>query len=134
MDIQSKKIILIIDDEPDTVNYLKALCEDHNYDTACAFNGKQAMSIVQIQKPDLITLDISMPEQSGIKFYRKLKEDEKLANIPVIIISGVTGMGGKPDDLKKFLSTRKQIPPPEAFIEKPVQQDRLLNTIKKLIG
>ncbi len=134
MNNQSKKLILIIDDEHDTVNYLKAFCEDNNYTTNCAFDGKQAMSMVKSQKPDLITLDISMPEQSGIKFYRELKEDKETANIPVIIISGITGMGGKPDDLKKFLSTRKQIPPPEAFIEKPIQQDSLLNTIKKLIG
>ena len=69
------------------------------------------------ERPDLVTLDITMPEKSGVAVYRKLKEDERFKQVPVIIITGVS------DDFKKFISTRSQVPPPEGYISKPVDAD-----------
>ncbi|MFH1742496.1 MAG: response regulator [bacterium] len=128
-----KKLILVVDDEPDAVTYLTTLFQDHGYATQSAKDGNEGMAKIQQKKPDLVTLDISMPEKSGIKLYREIKENPKLADIPVLVITGVTGYGGSPDDFEKFLSSRKHVPPPEGFIGKPFDRDQLLENIKQLL-
>ena len=128
-----KKKVLIVDDESHVVTYLETLLQDNGYETASAFNGKEGMERLKKEKADLICLDITMPEQSGIRFYRDLKEDPQLDSIPVVIVTAVTGLGGDPEPFKKFLSTRKQVPPPEAFFSKPIEQKPFLDTVASLL-
>jgi len=97
-----KKLILVVEDAPDESTYLTALFEDRGYSTVTAVNGNQAMEKIRENKPDLITLDISMPQKSGVKLYRELKGDSGLSDIPVLIITGVTGFGGASKDFKDF--------------------------------
>jgi len=129
-----RKTILVVDDEPNVVAYLETLLQDNGYDTVSAGNGLEGMEKVRGEKPDLITLDISMPEESGIRFYRELKGDPDLAGIPVVIVTGVTGYGGKPEDFQKFISTRKQFPAPDGFIAKPIDRDELLKGVTSLLS
>ena len=129
-----RKKILILDDEPNVVAYLETLLQDNGYDTVSAANGLEGMEKVRSEKPDLITLDISMPEESGIRFYREIKGDPDLAGIPVVIVTGVTGYGYKPEDFQKFISSRKQIPPPDGFIAKPIDRDELLKGVTSLLS
>jgi len=132
-DVTGKKLILVVDDEPDVVTYLTTFFQDHGYETSSASNGHEASASIKANRPDLITLDMSMPEKSGVKFYREIKDDPDLANIPILVITGVTGYGGNPGDFEKFLSTRKQIPPPEGFIAKPFEKTLLLEKVKTLL-
>ncbi len=129
-----RKKILVLDDEPNVVAYLETLLQDNGYDTVSASNGREGMEKARSEKPDLITLDISMPEESGIRFYRDLKEDPELAGIPVVIVTGVTGYGYKPEDFEKFISSRKRIPPPDGFIPKPIERDELLKGVTALLS
>ena len=129
-----KKKILTIDDEPDERLYLVTLLEDNGYATDTAEDGNEGMEKAKAAPPDLITLDISMPEKSGVRFYREIRKDPELAKIPVVIVTGVTGLGGNPEEFQNFLSTRKGTPPPDAFISKPVDREKLLETIKKLLS
>jgi len=131
---QEKQLILVIDDEPDVVTYLRTFFENNGYAIVTATDGNEALTRVKEKKPDLITLDISMPGKSGIKFYREVKGDPDLSNIPVLVITGVTGFGGSSEDFKKFLSSRKQVPPPEGFFGKPLDMDKLLDEVKKLLA
>jgi CheY-like chemotaxis protein len=128
------KKILIVDDEPGLVAYLETLLQDNGYETISATDGKVALEKLHREHPDLVTLDISMPEPSGIRLYRTLKEDSELAKIPVVVVTAVTGYGGDPEAFKKFLSTRKQVPPPEGFIPKPVDREELLKTVANLLA
>ena len=129
-----RKKILVLDDEPNVVAYLETLLQDNGYDTVSAGNGREGMEKARSEKPDLITLDISMPEESGIRFYRELKEDPELAGIPVVIVTGVTGYGYKPEDFEKFISSRKRIPPPDGFVPKPIERDELLKGVTALLS
>lgn len=131
----TKKKILVLDDEPDVVTYLVSLLEDNDYATVSAEDGVEGMEKVKSEKPDLITLDISMPEKSGIRFYREIKADPELKKIPVVVVTGVesTQDGGTGKDFERFLGTRKQVPPPDAFIMKPIEEAELLDTVKKLL-
>ena len=96
--------------------------------------AKQAgLEKLKSERPDLLTLDISMPETSGVRLYRNLRDDPELAKIPVVIVTAVTGKGGDAEAFKKFISTRKQVPPPEGVVAKPIEQQELLSTTKNLL-
>ncbi|MEJ2721529.1 MAG: response regulator [bacterium] len=122
------KKILVVDDEPDARKYLVVLLEDNGYETDVAVDGDEAMSKVHKFKPDLVTLDIIMPNETGQKFYRELVKDTEFAKVPVIICSGVTRYK------ELFARSHKTMPKPFAFIEKPIDQEELLKKVKEAIG
>jgi CheY-like chemotaxis protein len=82
--------ILIVDDEPDVVSYLSALLTDAGYEIMVAKDGQEATEIVQRERPALVSLDMSMPEKSGVKFYREMRDDAELGKIPIVIVTGVS--------------------------------------------
>ena len=122
------KKILIVDDEADVRTYLEVLFQENGYETAVAADGDEAMPKVHEFKPDLISLDIIMPRESGQKFYRKLVKDAEFGKTPVIICSGVTRYK------ELFSRDHKTMPKPFAFIEKPIDKGELLGKIKEAIG
>jgi DNA-binding response OmpR family regulator len=122
----SGKKILIVDDEEDIRTYLSALLADQGFETILAKDGEEAWKQVEANSPDLLTLDISMPEKSGIKFYREMKADDRWKMTPIIIVTGVS------EDMRKFLSSRHQIPPPEGYLAKPVNREEIMSLIQKL--
>jgi CheY-like chemotaxis protein len=88
------KRILIVDDEPDIVSYLEMILQDNGFETETAGNGNEALDKARKNRPDLVTLDISMPEASGTRFYKELRTDPSTRTIPVFIVTAVTGLGG----------------------------------------
>ncbi len=122
------KTVLVVDDEPDARDFLATVLEDNGYATVLAKDGNEAISILEAGAPDLVTLDITMPEKSGVAVYRKLKESDDLKSIPVIIVTGVSG------EFEKFISTRRQVPPPEGYVSKPVDHEQFLKMVAELIG
>jgi len=126
--MSKNKKILVVDDEQDVLFYLSTLFEDNGFDTITAENGIEALDLAKSELPDLITLDITMPEQSGIKTYRYLKNDIELQNIPVIIVTAV----GEP--IMSVMNEFAAFPEPEAFVSKPVNQKELIDITKKLLA
>lgn len=124
---QQKKI-MVVDDEPDVCEYISIFLEDEGFEVVIANDGDQALKEVQQGEPDLVTLDITMPEKSGVRFYKEMRESEKWRHIPIIIVTGIS------EDFEKFISTRKKVPPPDGFFSKPIDRERLLESIKNLIG
>ena len=129
-----RKKILVLDDEANVVTYLETLLQDNGYDTVSAADGSEGMEKMRSEKPDLVTLDISMPEKSGVRFYREIKEVPELATVPVVVVTAVTGYGGKAEDFQKFISTRKHIPPPDGLVPKPIDRDELLKGVTSLLS
>ncbi|MFH2204991.1 MAG: response regulator [Elusimicrobiota bacterium] len=121
----SKKI-LVVDDEPDTVSFLTTLLEDNGYVTCSANDGDEARGVLKSEKPDLITLDIEMPNKSGVRLYREMKEAPELKDIPVLFVSGL-------GDFKIFMQKIKPLPDPAAFVEKPLDEERVLQAVKKAL-
>jgi len=121
-----KKTILVVDDEPDVRTFLSTLFEDSGYATVKAQDGIEALSKVKEKAPDLVTLDITMPNKSGVKFYREMKESAEWKKVPIVIVTGVSG------EFKTFISTRKQVPPPEGYLSKPIDKTEILKLVKKL--
>ena len=122
------KTILVVDDEPDVVRYFKTLFEDNGYRAITAMDGVEAMQKIRTEHPDLVTLDITMPNKTGVKTYRDIKENEELKHIPVLIVTGVQ------HEFKNFISSRSQVPAPEGYLEKPVALADVLAEVRRLIG
>ncbi len=122
------KRILIVDDEADIRTFLSVFLSDNGYQTETAEDGDIALDKAKATKPDLVTLDIIMPNQTGVKFYRELCKEKELCKIPVIILSGVTRYK------ELFARDHATMPKPFAFIEKPIDRDELLKKIKQAIG
>ncbi len=123
-----KKTVLIVDDEQDTVTYFQSLLEDNGYDVVVAMDGEEGLARVREAVPDLVTLDVTMPNMSGTRFYRTMKEDENLKRVPILIVTGISR------DYEKFISTRRQVPPPEGYLTKPIDQGEFLAMVRRLIG
>jgi CheY-like chemotaxis protein len=122
------KTVLVVDDDPDARQFLKTVLEDNGFGTAEATDGVEALAAIERARPDLVALDITMPEKSGVAVYRKLREDDHFKSIPVVIITGMS------DDFRSFISTRRHIPPPDGYISKPVDHQQFLNLVEKLLG
>ena len=135
------KLVLVVDDDPEVIDYVSAILDDHQMKAMSAGNGKEAMKRVQETKPDVILLDLMMPKQSGLGFFNELKKNEKYKDIPVIVVSGaskVTGVDMKSYIYDKEISERKQKvlgidAKPEAYVEKPVDPEKLIAAIKKFL-
>lgn len=115
------KKIMIIDDDPNVVTYLTDLFDDNGYDTCSASDASEAMEILADEKPDLITLDLEMPEEWGPRLYRKITQEKEFKNIPVIVISGLTG-------------SQYAIQKAVASLLKPFDKDELLEIVKDTLG
>ena len=127
------KKILIIDDEPDVVLYLKTVLEDHNYETYAAYDAYSGMKMALECMPDLILLDIVMPKKSGISFYKELKEHRRLRDIPVAVISGVGNIYGFQGSLFGDLISDSHIGEPQGFFEKPLNIEILIAFLDKTL-
>ena len=120
------KKILIIDDEKDMRVYLQTLFRKAGYDTEVAVNGEEALKDIKNIQPDLITLDILMPKKSGLSFFKALREEMGDRQVPVIVLSGLSGP-------KEFFDS-ESAPGPTAFVEKPIDPDPFLAKAKEMLG
>lgn len=115
------KKILIIDDDPIIVQYLTNLFMNNGYETCSAECGDiKALEMIEKSKPDLITLDLQMPDGWGPRFYRKIRKNKSFRDIPVIVISGLSG-------------NKYSLPKVAAHVTKPFDPDKLLLIVKKTI-
>jgi len=120
----AKNKLLIIDDEKDFVETLAERLTAKGYEIIKAFDGKEGLDKIHTEKPDLVLLDIMMPEMDGFDVCRKLKIDEAFKNIPVIILTAKF----QPCDLKFGMEMGA-----EEYITKPVELNVLTNKIRELL-
>ncbi len=114
------KKIMIVDDDPIILKYLTNLYEDNGYEICIAEDGVTAMDVLKEERPDLISLDLEMPNEWGSRFYRKLRKDKELKDTPIIVVSGLDG--------------DHAIKTAVAFVKKPFDPDKLIKIVKDAIG
>jgi CheY-like chemotaxis protein len=115
------KNILVVDDEQDVLDFLRTLLEDNGYTVRSALNGIEAMQLVREERPDLILLDLQMPEETGTGFYRKLRGKKELAAVPIIVVSGLAG---------RNIAVGKSV----KVLDKPLDETLVLQEIRQAIG
>lgn len=128
------KHVLVVDDEPDFAALLQSILEKAGYAVGKAYNGEDALVDVRKTRPDLITLDIRMPRESGLLFYRKLKRDKTLQGIPVVVVTGLTRGDKDMENIIHAFLEPDNLPHPEAYVEKPVDGPRLLKAVNEVLA
>ena len=118
--------ILVVDDEPDTLAFIVAVLEDSGAEVLEACDGNEALEVARREKPDLVTLDISMPGKDGGQVFEEMRSDPALRDIPVCIISG------RPE-LRRLIYQRT-VPPPDGYLDKPIDEKSLLLNVRKVLS
>ena len=120
-----KRKVLIVDDEMDMRTYISTLLETSGYTPLVAENGQEGLQKARDLKPELIILDIMMPQESGISMYQQLKIDKELKGIPVIVVSAISKKTffHSQGTLSSYMG--EPLPEPEAYIEKPPEPEEL---------
>jgi len=118
--------ILVVDDEPDTLAFIAAVLEDSGAEVLEACDGHEALAVARQEKPDLVTLDISMPGKDGGQVFEEMRSDPELRDIPVCIISGQP-------ELRRLIYQRT-VPPPDGSLAKPIDAKSLLLNIRKMLS
>jgi len=132
----SNRRILVVDDEPDFAAYLQTLLEGAGLEVEVAYDGEDALASVREHRPALVTLDISMPRKTGVLFYREMKSDPRLRDVPVVVITGLrtTNQYAGPFVERFFEVDHLQLPKPDAYLDKPIDKARLLETVNVLVA
>jgi len=123
LSLQGRKI-LVVDDEPDVCIFLSTVLEDNGATVRTAFDGKKGLELARKVKPDLMTLDLSMPGTDGVKAYQDMRDDPELADIPVCIITG------KPE--LRELIYNENTKRPEGYLDKPITEETLLRNMRMI--
>lgn len=120
--VESKKRIVVADDEPFILSALQDTLSD-SYSVTTASNGAEAIKVVQKVLPDLIILDVMMPEMDGLEACKNLKRDKTTSSIPVILL---TAKGQITDIEKGFKSGA------DAYVVKPFSPARLIEKVEEI--
>jgi len=121
--LQGRKI-LVVDDEEDARTFISTVLEDAGAEIIEAADGDQALAMAAKEKPDLITLDISMPGKDGVEVFGELRKGAATAGIPVCVVTGHP-------EFREVIYQRA-VPPPDGYLNKPVQEDKLVKDLRRI--
>lgn len=119
------KTVLIVEDNELNMKLFHDLLDAHGYNILQTRNGRDALELAQKNHPDLILMDIQLPEISGLEVTKWLKEDNTLRNIPVVAVTAFA-MKGDEERIREGGC--------EAYIAKPISVPNFLDTIRQYIG
>ena len=129
---EAKAKVLVVDDEPDAVEFVRAVMEEAGYQVVTASDGVEGLEKAAKEKPDLVLLDVQMPRKDGFVAFTEMRQDPQLKAIPVVMLTGVgerTGIRFSAEDMGDYLGEE-----PDAYVEKPVDPEVLQETVRKLLG
>ena len=120
------KQILCIEDEPEMIDLIRIILNRHNFNVQGADGGREGLEMVKKSPPDLILLDLMMPDVDGWEVYQQIKADEKTSHIPVIIVTA------KAQNIDKVLGLH--IAKVDDYISKPFSPKDLLASVQNILG
>ena len=121
----SKKKILVVEDNELNMKLFCDLLGAHGYETIQIVEGMKALEVARVEKPDLILMDIQLPEVSGLEVTKWLKEDEELKSIPVVAVTAFA-MKGDEEKIREGGC--------EAYIAKPISVSQFIETVRKFVS
>ncbi|MBU0743346.1 response regulator [bacterium] len=148
----SDKKVLIIDDDVNAVKFLSVVLEEGGIETLTANDGSEGWQIIQENAVDLIVLDVMMPKKTGFTLFKQLKRDEKLKDIPVLMLTGVAASLEELDSaaanteerpfdclresLRHMIAAMREegLVKPEMFVDKPIDPEAFMGRVRQLIG
>lgn len=126
MNDTNTKYILCIEDEPEMIDLIRLILGRRGFEVVGAAGGKEGLEKVRQKPPDLVLLDLMMPDMDGWEVYQQMKADEKTKDVPVIVVTA------KAQSIDKVLGLH--IAKVDDYIAKPFSPQELLNSVDKVFG
>ena len=123
---KEKKKVLCIEDEEEMIDLIKLILERKGFEVLGAVGGKEGLEVIRRERPDLILLDLMMPEVDGWEVYRQMKADEQLKDTPVIVVTA------KAQSIDKVLGLH--IAKVDDYVTKPFGPQELLKSVNKVLA
>ena len=118
--------VVCIEDEPEMIELIKLILGRKNFELIGAVGGREGLGVVRKEKPDLVLLDLMMPDMDGWEVYQQMKADEELSDIPVIVVTA------KAQSIDKVLGLH--IAKVDDYVTKPFGPQELLTSVNKVLG
>jgi DNA-binding response OmpR family regulator len=122
----SGKRVVCIEDEPEMIDLVKLILSRKGYQVAGAMGGREGLEAVSREKPDLVLLDLMMPDMDGWEVYQKMKADDATKGIPVIVVTA------KAQSIDKVLGLH--IAKVDDYITKPFGPQELLESVERVLA
>lgn len=126
MDNTSVKRILCIEDEPEMIDLIRLILSRRGFEVQGAAGGVEGIKLVREMLPDLVLLDLMMPDMDGWEVYQQMKADDAMRNIPVIVVTA------KAQNIDKVLGLH--IAKVDDYIAKPFGPQELMDSVEKILG
>ena len=123
---EEKKVVVCIEDEPEMIDLVKLILGRKGFDLVGAVGGREGLETVRRLKPDLVLLDLMMPDMDGWEVYQQMKADEDLKDIPVVVVTA------KAQSIDKVLGLH--IAKVDDYVTKPFGPQELLQSVRKVLG
>ncbi len=121
----SKRTIMVVDDEQEMVKVVRGMLEEKGFSVTCAYDGTQFFDVLKQQRPDLILLDVMMPQMDGLEVLTLLKENPDTMSIPVILLTE------KVDDEDVMVGYKMGV---DFYIPKPFTKNQLLDGVNSILS
>jgi len=122
----AKRKVVCVEDDPEIIDLIKFILDRKGFEFIGVLGGREGLETLRRVKPDLVLLDLMMPEMDGWEVYRQMKADEALCDIPVIVVTA----DGQPITRVLGLHIAKV----DDFITKPFGPQELVRSIEKVLG
>jgi DNA-binding response OmpR family regulator len=119
------KKVLAVDDKPNIIMLIKSKLKANGFEVITAYNGATALELAFSEKPDLVLLDIMMPNMDGFEVFQKLKENDSMKDVPVVFL---TASGQRSDESRAMEMGAKY------FLTKPFSPNHLLEIVNKALN
>jgi DNA-binding response OmpR family regulator len=123
---EDKKMVVCIEDEPEMIDLVKLILGRKGFDLIGAVGGREGLETVRKLKPDLVLLDLMMPDMDGWEVYQQMKADDELKDIPVIVVTA------KAQSIDRVLGLH--IAKVDDYVTKPFGPQELLQSVNKVLG
>jgi twitching motility two-component system response regulator PilH len=126
---RSGPLVAIVDDEVDVTTFLGLALEDAGFSVVTTNEPANALPLLRRHRPDLICLDLLMPEKMGTSLFVEIRRDRLLAPVPIVILSGLNAR----DEIDQMLADRQGLSPPTDYLEKPPEPETLIGLIRRIL-
>lgn len=121
--------ILVVDDDPDLVESLSMMLKSKNHEVIAAYGGIEGLEKVRSERPDLVVLDVMMPDKDSFEVCKEIKSDPELATIPVLLLTAVVSKMTE----TRYTPRMAMETDAEDYIDKPVEPAQILERVEKLL-
>jgi twitching motility two-component system response regulator PilH len=125
-------LVLVVDDEPDAVEFVRAVLEEAGHRVISGSNGEEGLQKAREEGPDLIILDVEMPGKDGFTVFAEMRGEAQFKETPIVMLTGVRQKVGIPfsaEDMGEYFGEE-----PAAYVEKPVDPDKLVQTVQEVLA